>query len=72
MKIPEVVMGMAVSSAGTSVPDALASVFVAKNGRGMAANNVLGSNVFNIFLGLGLPCRFFLSEARNYFTGKRG
>ena len=41
---------------GTSVPDALASIFVAKNGQGdMAVSNVLGSNVFNIFLGLGLP-----------------
>ena len=56
MKIPEVVMGMVVISAGTSVPDALASIFVAKNGQGdMAVSNVLGSNVFNIFLGLGLP-----------------
>ena len=49
-------MGLVVISAGTSVPDALASIFVAKNGQGdMAVSNVLGSNVFNIFLGLGLP-----------------
>ena len=39
-----------------SVPDALSSILVAKNGQGdMAVANVLGSNVFNIFLGLGLP-----------------
>ena len=49
-------MGIVVISAGTSVPDALSSVSVAKNGQGdMAVSNVLGSNVFNIFLGLGLP-----------------
>ena len=50
------VMGLIVIAAGTSVPDALSSVLVAKMGQGnMAVANVLGSNVFNIFLGLGLP-----------------
>jgi Ca2+/Na+ antiporter len=45
-----------VIAAGTSVPDALSSILVAKNGQGdMAVANVLGSNVFNIFMGLGLP-----------------
>jgi len=54
--IPPLVMGLIVIAAGTSVPDTLASVLVAKNGQGdMAVANVLGSNVFNIFLGLGLP-----------------
>ena len=58
--IPQIVMGLVVISAGTSVPDALASIFVAKNGQGdMAVSNVLGSNVFNIFLGLGLPCLIY-------------
>ena len=38
------------------VPDALSSILVARNGQGdMAVSNVLGSNVFNIFLGLGFP-----------------
>ena len=54
--IPGLVMGLIVIAAGTSVPDALSSVLVAKMGQGnMAVANVLGSNVFNIFLGLGLP-----------------
>ena len=58
--IPPIVMGVVIISAGTSVPDALSSVFVARNGQGdMAVSNVLGSNVFNIFLGLGLPWFFY-------------
>ena len=58
--IPGLVMGLVVLAAGTSVPDALSSILVAKLGQGdMAVANVLGSNVFNILLGLGLPwlCR---------------
>ena len=54
--VPEFLMGLVVLSVGTSVPDALSSVLVARNGQGnMAVCNVLGSNVFNILLGLGLP-----------------
>lgn len=42
--------------AGTSIPDALSSVVVAKQGMGdMAVANAIGSNVFDIWLGLGLP-----------------
>ena len=58
--VPGLVMGLVVLAAGTSVPDALSSILVAKLGQGdMAVANVLGSNVFNILLGLGLPwlCR---------------
>jgi K+-dependent Na+/Ca+ exchanger-like protein len=56
MGIPGIVMGVVIISAGTSVPDALSSILVARNGQGdMAVSNVLGSNVFNIFLGLGFP-----------------
>mmetsp|Transcript_13701 Transcript_13701/g.26517 ORF Transcript_13701/g.26517 Transcript_13701/m.26517 type:complete len:585 (-) Transcript_13701:43-1797(-) len=41
---------------GTSVPDALASFIVARDGHGdMAVSNALGSNVFDILIGLGLP-----------------
>ena len=54
--IPEVVMGMLVVAAGTSIPDALGSIAVAKAGEGdMAVANAVGSNVFDIWLGLGLP-----------------
>lgn len=54
--IPASVMGLTVLAAGTSVPDALASVAVARNGQGdMAVSNAIGSNVFDILLGLGFP-----------------
>ena len=54
--VSELVIGLVVLSVGTSVPDALSSVIVAKQGQGnMAVCNALGSNIFNILLGLGLP-----------------
>jgi len=56
LEVPEFLMGLVVLSVGTSVPDALSSLIVARNGQGnMAVCNVLGSNVFNILVGLGLP-----------------
>lgn len=50
--VPELLIGLVVLSVGTSVPDALSSIIVAKQGQGnMAVCNALGSNVFNILLG---------------------
>jgi K+-dependent Na+/Ca+ exchanger-like protein len=61
LDVPEVVMGTLVLAAGTSIPDALSSVSVAKAGQGdMAVANAVGSNVFDIWLGLGLPWLVFL------------
>jgi Ca2+/Na+ antiporter len=43
-------------SAGTSTPDALATIYVAREGQGtMAIANAFGSNIFDILFGLGLP-----------------
>ena len=54
--VPELLIGLVVLSVGTSVPDALASVIVARQGQGnMAVCNAVGSNIFNICLCLGLP-----------------
>merc|ERR1719355_331982 len=54
--IPDVVMGLTFLAMGTSIPDALGSLAVAKNGEGdMAVSNAVGSNVFDICMGLGLP-----------------
>jgi len=51
-----VFMGLTVLAAGTSIPDALGSVEVASNGKGdMAVANAIGSNVFDILIGLGFP-----------------
>lgn len=56
LDIPEVVIALTVLAVGTSVPDMVSSVIVAKQGRaGMAVSNAIGSNIFDIFIGLGLP-----------------
>ena len=50
------IMGTMVLAVGTSVPDALGSMIVARAGEAdMAIANAVGSNVFDILLGLGLP-----------------
>jgi len=62
LNVEPLIMGLIFLAAGTSVPDALGSIAVAKQGEGdMAVANAFGSNVFDILLGLGLP--WFLSTA---------
>ncbi|XP_071413748.1 sodium/potassium/calcium exchanger 4 isoform X2 [Pithys albifrons albifrons] len=54
--IPDVIMGITFLAAGTSVPDCMASLIVARQGLGdMAVSNTVGSNVFDILVGLGVP-----------------
>ncbi|KAK0138564.1 Sodium/potassium/calcium exchanger 3 [Merluccius polli] len=54
--IPEVIMGITFLAAGTSVPDCMASLIVARRGMGdMAVSNSIGSNIFDVLLGLGFP-----------------
>jgi K+-dependent Na+/Ca+ exchanger-like protein len=49
-------LALTVLAAGTSIPDLIGSVVVAKQGRGdMAVSNAIGSNVFDILFGLGFP-----------------
>jgi len=56
LHISPVIVALTLLAAGTSVPDLFASVIVAKEGRGdMAVANAVGSNVFDILIGLGLP-----------------
>jgi len=50
------IMGLTFCAAGTSVPDCMCSVIVAKQGRGrMAISNVFGSNVFDILIAMAIP-----------------
>uniref|UniRef100_A0A8C0C4T0 Solute carrier family 24 member 4 n=1 Tax=Balaenoptera musculus TaxID=9771 RepID=A0A8C0C4T0_BALMU len=54
--IPDVIMGITFLAAGTSVPDCMASLIVTRQGLGdMAVSNTIGSNVFDILVGLGVP-----------------
>ncbi len=56
LAVPEAVVALTVLAAGTSVPDLLASRIVALKGKGnMAIANSVGSNIFDILVGLGLP-----------------
>lgn len=66
LNVPEVIIGLTVLAIGTSVPDLVSSYLVAKKGKGgMAISNAVGSNIFDILIGLGLP--FFLYLC---FTGE--
>lgn len=56
LNIPEAVIALTVLAIGTSVPDLFSSLIVARQGRGdMAVSNAVGSNIFDILVGLGLP-----------------
>jgi len=56
MHIPDPVMGLTLLAAGTSIPDLLSSVIVARQGAGdMAVSSSIGSNIFDILVGLPLP-----------------
>jgi len=56
MNIPEAIIALTVLAVGTSIPDLFSSIIVAKQGRGdMAVSNAVGSNIFDILVGLGLP-----------------
>ena len=56
LHVPAVIIGLTVLAAGTSIPDLMSSIIVARQGRGgMAISNAIGSNIFDILIGLGLP-----------------
>ena len=54
--IPSMIMGLTFIAMGTSVPDLLSSVIVARRGQGdMAVSSSIGSNIFDILVGLPIP-----------------
>lgn len=56
----EAVIGVTIVAAGTSIPELAASVSAAVKGKtDMALGNVVGSNIFNIFLILGVSATVF-------------
>lgn len=58
--IPAVVMGLTILAAGTSVPDLLSSIVVARAGKGdMAVSSSIGSNIFDVTVGLPVPWILF-------------
>ncbi len=62
LNINSTFLALTVLAAGTSIPDLIGSVVVAKQGRGdMAVSNAIGSNVFDILFGLGVPWLIYMS-----------
>uniref|UniRef100_A0A3B3CWH9 Sodium/potassium/calcium exchanger 1 n=1 Tax=Oryzias melastigma TaxID=30732 RepID=A0A3B3CWH9_ORYME len=54
--ISEEIMGLTILAAGTSIPDLITSVIVARKGLGdMAVSSSVGSNIFDITMGLPIP-----------------
>lgn len=54
--IPPVIVALTILAGGTSAPDLIASIVVARQGKGsMAVANAIGSNIFDILICLGLP-----------------
>jgi len=54
--IPSSLIGLTIAAAGTSFPNLVASILVAKRGQSsMAIANAIGSNIQNVFLALGWP-----------------
>ncbi|NWH36353.1 NCKX1 protein, partial [Chloropsis hardwickii] len=58
--ISEEIMGLTILAAGTSIPDLITSVIVARKGLGdMAVSSSVGSNIFDITVGLPVPWFLF-------------
>lgn len=61
LQINPTIIALTVLAAGTSIPDLLSSVVVARQGRGdMAVSNAVGSNIFDILFALGFPWMIYL------------
>jgi len=73
--IPSEIMGLTVLAAGTSVPDLLSSVIVARRGQGdMAVSSSVGSNIFDILVGLPLPWILYsaVNKGEKIFVASEG
>ena len=72
--ISERVIGLTIVAIGTSLPELAASMVAAKKGKtGLAVGNVMGSNILNVFLILGVTATIhpmpFDAGASNYDLG---
>lgn len=60
LKIPAIVIGLTIVSFGTSAPELIVNILAATKGAGdLAIGNILGSNISNILLILGLVAFFY-------------
>ncbi|KAM6909309.1 sodium/potassium/calcium exchanger 2 isoform 4-T4 [Xenentodon cancila] len=73
--ITEEIMGLTILAAGTSIPDLITSVIVARKGLGdMAVSSSVGSNIFDITVGLPFPWLMwsFFNELRPVQVSSNG
>lgn len=55
LNVPEIVIGLTIVAIGTSMPELVVSVLSAINGQyDLSVGNVVGSNIFNVFVILGI------------------
>ncbi len=68
LNIPAIVIGLTVVAFGTSAPELVVSVRAAFDGMpGMAVGNIVGSNVANILLVLGIPSIIAATDCKQPF-----
>lgn len=71
MKISEAIIGLTIVAVGTSVPELIVSILAAFRGSAdIAIGNVIGSNIANIYLVLGITAIItpvFLKKSTRYF-----
>jgi len=73
LDISPAIVAVTILAAGTSVPDMISSIVVSKQGRGgMALSNAVGSNIFDILIGLGLPFLIIILVSGKELTMKVG
>jgi Ca2+/Na+ antiporter len=75
MEIDDEIMGLTVLAAGTSIPDLITSVLVARKGYGdMAVSSSVGSNLFDVTIGYDLYYLLHLFRTQNLFwrSSQRG
>ena len=72
--VPPLLIGLTILAGGSSVPDLIASLLVSKEGKGdMAITNAVGSNIFDIAIGLGFPWLLvLLIGGENIHVGRDG
>jgi len=61
LRIPVTVLALTLVAGGTSVPDMLTSVIVARKGKGdMAVSSSIGSNIFDVTCGMPVPWMLYM------------
>lgn len=55
LKVPTIIVGLTIVAFGTSAPEAAVSIISSINGNNaMAVSNIIGSNIFNILIIIGV------------------